>query len=124
MEVEASAVVHSTLEWPKRPDIVETIGSGTYGQIYKAVTGDGDIVVVKELAASDAGTFNLEVDNLRSLTGSKYVVPLLGLVSSQRCIILPYYPLGDMTNFLRRPEKLLKADARRLLRSTCNGLSL
>jgi len=104
--------------------MIEELGRGGYGIVYKALWRKQE-VAVKKIASNDPvqlEEFRKEFSLMNKLRPHKHVVQLLGMVQKPLCIVLDYYPNGNLHNFLHTEVQIPFQLKMKILKGITSGM--
>ncbi|MCO5577044.1 hypothetical protein L7F22_030866 [Adiantum nelumboides] len=81
-------------------DISMVIGKGGFGDVYKGILDDGQVVAIKKASSEErANTFDMELELLAQLN-HKYLVNLVGYCEEDKCLVFEFMLNGSLQDCL------------------------
>jgi serine/threonine protein kinase len=107
-------------------EVLEFLGAGTYGDVWKArASATGIPVAIKRLRSEPDALACEEIDKLRKLSSARGIVTLrdVHLSATPYCYVMEYVPGGTLADLIRSKGPLPLADAWRIFRQIIDALA-
>ena len=113
---------------PEAINLMELIGNGSYGAVYRAIlTVTGEEVAVKQLASDisedDAATFMKEIAILSRLSHSSIVGFVGATITGTLALVMEYCSNGNLKQFLQQRQSTSWIAKLRLAREAAQGIA-